>query len=197
MAAEVLILVVVTATGFVATNLDNLLALTVLAVSAGAARARVMAGYALSVLAVVGVGLGLGLADDAAGPASVRLLGLVPLAAGAVQLARLARRGPGEAATVRRVSGTLPSMAVFAAMSLDSVAVLGPLVADSADRLEPVVLGTWLAMGAAWIWLAGRLASRPAMARLAERAGARAAPLLMMAVGVYILLDTPTDVLAG
>ena len=70
-------------------------------------------------------------------------------------------------------------------------------MADSADRLEAVVLGTWMAMGAAWIGVAGALAARPSAARLAERAGAWLAPALMIGVGIYILLDTPTDAFPG
>lgn len=193
MTAEMWLLVAVTGAGFVSTNVDNLLALTALTVSAGPSRVRVMSGYALSVLAVGVIALGFGAADSLAEPDLIRLLGLVPLAAGVVQLVKLVRAGSGSDVSVRSASGILPSLFVFLAMSADSVAVLGPLVADSANHLEPVVLGTWLVMGAAWVAVAGILAARPSAARLAGRAGAWVAPVLMIGVGIYILLDTPTD----
>jgi len=177
---------------FVSTNLDNLVVLTALRVSGSTP--RVLAGYGASVALVLAVGAGFGVTDEWLAPGHVQWIGWVPLGLGLYQLAMfLAGRASG---AVRRgsVAGVAGAFAVFTAMSADSVAVLGPLVADTANHLERIVLTGWAGMAVVWAWLSGRLATRPSVAAATGRLGAWLAPVLMILVGCYILLDTVSDV---
>ena len=192
MLIEVAAALTLSCVAFVSTNLDNLLVLTALR-AAGSPR-RMVAGYAAAVVLVMAVGAGFGFADDWLAPGQVGWVGWVPLALGGYQLAVfLAGRATG---TRRRgqVAGAAGAFVVFAAMSTDSIAVLGPLVADTANHLESLVLAGWAGMAVVWIWLSGRLASRPSVAAATERLGGWLAPVLMILVGCYILLDTVSDV---
>lgn len=178
---------------FVSTNLDNLVVLTALRASGGTRRALV--GYWASVGMVVAVGAGFGLADSWLSPDRVHWLGWVPLGLGIYQFGVVLA---GRASTVvdrGPVAGAAGALAVFTSMSADSVAVLGPLVADTANRLEWAILAGWAVMALVWTWLSGRLASRPAVVAATGPLGAWLAPALMILVGCYILLDTAYDVL--
>jgi len=178
---------------FVSTNLDNLVVLTALRASSG--DRRVLVGYWASVSLILAIGAGIGLVDSWISPDAVGRLGWIPLGLGVFQLgvflsgraSGVAERGP--------VAGAAGALAVFAAMSADSVAVLGPMVADTANRLEWAVLAGWAGMGVVWTWLSGRLATRPAVVAATGPLGAWLAPVLMILVGCYILLDTAYDVL--
>ncbi len=178
---------------FVSTNLDNLVVLTALRASSG--DRRVLVGYWASVSLILAIGAGIGLVDSWISPDAVGRLGWIPLGLGVFQLgvflsgraSGVAERGP--------VAGAAGALAVFAAMSADSVAVLGPMVADTANRLEWAVLAGWAGMAVVWTWLSGRLVARPAVVAATGPLGAWLAPVLMILVGCYILLDTAYDVL--
>jgi cadmium resistance protein CadD (predicted permease) len=121
----------------------------------------------------------------------------VPVLVGTVQLVGLIRRTAVQGRTPRPRASALGVAAMFLAMSADSVAVLGPLVADTLNRLDAAVLVSWMVMGGVWTRLAGWVAGHPRVAIAAERYGAWIGPVLMIIVGLYILLDTPTDVMPG
>lgn len=186
----------VTCAAFMSTNLDNLLVLAAFRASPGASR-RVLPGYWASLLIVVAVAAGIGLTDGMLSPGLVGWLGLVPITAGLAQLAVAAARRRSPPRLRRAPASAIAASVTFLAISADSLAVLGPLAADTADRWEPVVLVSWLAMGAVWTWVSGWMARRPVIAREVGRRGAWMAPLVMILAGIYILLDTPTDALPG
>ncbi len=191
-----LVAAAVTCAAFVSTNLDNLLALAAFRAS-GTGTRQVIVGYWTALLAIVALAAGIGLADGAFPAWPMGWLGLIPIILGLAQLGLLLK-GPGPGMQhPRPAASTTTAAAVFMAMSVDSVAILGPLTADTADRLEVVVLACWIAMGGVWTWASGWLAGRPAVARVAERLGAWISPLIMVLVGTYILLDTSTDALPG
>jgi len=178
---------------FASTNLDNLVVLTALRASGG--NRRVLVGYWGSVCLVLAIGASFRLVDDWLSPESVGWLGCVPLALGVFQLGVFLSGRASGAVDRGPVAGAAGALAVFAAMSADSVAVLGPLVADTANRLEWAVLAGWAGMAVAWTFLSGRLATRPGVAAATGPIGAWLAPALMILVGCYILLDTFSDVM--
>jgi len=183
---------------FLLTNLDNLLLLVVMLGLARTDRGPILLGYLLAVFLVLGVALaghGLG------GLVEPRLLGyagLLPLAMGVAALWRRA----GGAATGESIDAgfggkapALSALGVVASNSGDSVAALLPLVAESNSRLLGWIIGAYLVLALALAAIALMIAGRESLARAIERGGARLVPWLMIAVGVYILLDTGTDTL--
>lgn len=181
-------------------NLDNFALLLALALPLGARRA--VAGYLGAQAAMLLAAFWA--AEAAAGVLTGRgvgWLGAVPLALGLWGLWRQARpqgqarQEPGAAAPAMPVAGLL---VMFLGLSLDSFAVITPLLAESAPpfRLAALVgaAAAALAMAGAAMLLAARLAGPGGgrggalLARL-ERLG----PWAMVAAGVYVLGNTATD----
>jgi len=183
---------------FLGTNLDNLLLLVVMLGLARQDRGPILLGYLLAVLLV----LCLALAAHALGafvePRLLGYAGLLPLAMG---VAALWRRDRGAATGGSIESGfggkapALSALGVVASNSGDSVAALLPLVAESSSRLLGWIIGAYLLLALALAAIALAIAGRENLARAIERRGARLVPWLMIAAGVYILLDTGTDTL--
>ncbi len=166
------------------TNLDNL-ALMVALLARLPAR-KVAGAYALALGAVLG--LALVVAEGAeAFPRYVGYLGVVPILLGLRELLR--RRGETPAAA-ERASTFVALVLTFLSVSTDSLSVLAPLLADAAPVYRLAGLYGAIAAGGALV-LAGLGASG-----LSARLGAmleRLAPFVMIAVGIYVLLNTATD----
>lgn len=171
---------------FAATDIDDIVVLTVLFVTArttGRPRAwQIVAGqYA---------GIGVLVAASAVAAAGLLvvpepwpgLLGLLPIALG---VRALLRRDDDEAPAV--VNGTLGVAGVTIANGADNVAVYVPVfrTLDAADAavfllVFVVAIGLWCAAGA---WLGGH----PRVIRVVERVGHWLVPVIFVAIGVVIL----------
>lgn len=152
-----------------------------------------VAGRRVALLAFVGVQFavlfGAGLIGDAlatAADSALRWLGLVPIALGL--RAVIARRANTSLSTG---SGLLANAAIFASLSTDSLAILLVLFADSTEIFDTAIL-----LGSA----ASILAIAGLVSLLDQRLGSLAsrleplAPFAMIAAGIYVLLDTRTDI---
>jgi cadmium resistance protein CadD (predicted permease) len=188
-----LVLLTVVVTGFLATSLDNLLAVTGL-LAVARRPGPVWLGHALVALLVIGIALAMARIERFFTPETVGLLGLVPLSMGLVGLYRLARRSRAdEPAAPRSAGGTLATMATLAPLSGDSLGVFVPLLAETPDRSTPIIVGAYLALSALWAFLSWRLVARPSIQGRVARLADRVMPVLLVAVGLYVLSDTPTD----
>jgi cadmium resistance protein CadD (predicted permease) len=184
----------VTATAYVSTNLDNLIVLTLL-LSAGRRRAAVIVGHVLVASGVIGVGWLLAEVGSVIPVEAVGLLGLVPLGIGVAGLIRGA--GPAQSPDPAPGGGPGAVIATLVPLCGDSLAVVVPLLAESPARLTPAVGLAWGTMALLWIGLALVLQRIPGPRRLLGRVAHRVMPLLLIAVGLYVLADTPTDLLVG
>lgn len=183
---------------FVSTNGDNLLLLASLRAS-GRVSPRVLAtGYALGVAGVLALILALASVSRLIPVHLVGYLGLVPLALGIRQLAA-AREARHDVPDVPGVDAARGEVALVATLQLansgDTIAVFAPLLAESALRAGLFSLASFAAMSAVWLQLilalGGRAGLRAALGRHAPVVG----PLLMIAVGTYVLANTLTDTL--
>ncbi|MFI7426961.1 cadmium resistance transporter [Micromonospora sp. NPDC049836] len=179
------------ATVFAATNVDDIVVLTVLFVTArGTGRPRpwqIVAGqYAgigtlVAVAVVAAAGL-LVVPDPWPG-----LLGLLPIALGVRAL--LARRADGEEPPAV-VNGLLGVAGVTIANGADNIAVYVPVFRS----LDPVAGLVWLlvfaALVALWCAVAALLGNHPRVVDLVGRAGHRLVPLIFIAVGVTIVVTS-------
>ena len=173
----------------VLTSLGNMA--VALGLGIGGGRRAVVIAYALSLVIVTVLALALGLGADWMLP-SEGWLGWPVLAYGIYDGWKVTRSRSGEGGAVH--VSLLSSLMVFLLLSIDTLAVLVPLFAEASDALRlPAVAGSLA--GIAVTALALELMTERLAPRLRGRAWVDyAGPLAMMLAGLYILLDTPTDV---
>ncbi|MVO14396.1 hypothetical protein [Parasedimentitalea huanghaiensis] len=176
----------------IVTNLDNLAVLLVLLVTMGAMRP--LTGYALSQGLVLGAAMVLAFGTDQAAPEWTGYLGTVPILLGVHGLWH--QWWHSETNTQPRLSsssGILGVTALFLALSLDSFAVMAPLLADSAPGYRLWALAgassavAVLCAGA--VLLSDATAFSGAWAVRLERLG----PVVMILIGAYVLINSGTD----
>lgn len=162
------------------------------------ARGAILAGYLLSVLCVLllsSLGIAINRAVDAG---LIGYLGVIPLSLGLWALVQR-QRGTTAAEALTPVlparSALIGSAALMLGNSGDSLALLLPMMAETAPAGRGLLAIIYLAAAIAWAALAYGVASKAALARVIERRGAAFVPWLMIMLGVYILSDTPTDTL--
>ena len=174
---------------YASTNVDNLLLVTSTASRAGSRR-PVVYGFLLASVGVLSVSVAFTATAELFAPRALGLLGFVPIVVGLKILLNLHKAQENE--TMADV-GALSVALVLLANSSDTIAVLGPLLAES----EPVALFSMLAgyivMAGIWLTLAIYLSERVAQMGMVMRAAKWATPIIMIAFGIYILLDTTTD----
>ena len=131
-------------------------------------------------------------------------LGLVPLLLGLILLYRsIGRGGTRDRVESRAVSDNGGSgLAVAASTALltvsnsgDSMALFLPLLAESKGEALRWEVVAWLSMILLWAALARLAVGHPGLCAALQRYSRYLVPLLMIAVGTYVLLDTGTDTL--
>ena len=193
-------LTVLVVTSFVATNLDNLLLLVFLVGNSPNGRISVLLGYIISVILVIvvsGLGLALGTVIN---PSLVGYLGIAPLTMGCYLLYQQHKSGEAKAKNaMQNVTGKAPiwlvSIVLMFSNSADSIAVLLPLLAESGGTSIKVVIIAYLTCCLFWCALSVSIVSRPELADRISHHGGKLVPWIMMAVGIYVLMDTGTDTL--
>ncbi len=189
---ELITIISVAAASFVATGLDNLLILVGL-LGASDERKAVGSGYLTGILLVAIAAAGLSLATHRLPAQLLGYLGLIPIGLGLWHLVRLRRPEAGRGET-RLETGVLPVALLTVAASGDSLATFVALFSDSATRLAVPILATIAACSLGWLALARFLSTHERVVRVLERGGAYLIPVLLIVIGTYILLDSPTDV---
>jgi cadmium resistance protein CadD (predicted permease) len=176
----------------VLTNLDNLAVLLALLLTLG--RARAVGGFVIAQAVVLAAAMGLAIGADQALSGWVGYLGIVPIALGLHALWQQSGVDEGAEGSVALPQGGLvaPTL-LFLSMSLDSFAVMAPLLADSLPgyRFSALMgaVAAVLGIGVLSILLS-RLATPSARwAGRSERLG----PVAMILVGLYVLINSGTD----
>jgi len=174
---------------YASTNLDNLLLLSGLA--AGRADRRPIAyGFLGATVLTAAISVAFVLLSWFLAPNVIRYLGVVPVVLGAKMLiARPAEEGQHAAGTL-----TAPGVAlVLLANSTDTIASFGPLFAESEAVVVAGLIAGFAVMAGLWLALIMRLSGSSALGGRAAARLQRLTPLIMIAVGLYILADTGTD----
>ena len=174
---------------FIGTDVDDLVVLTVLFLSARAAgrpRWPIWAGQYLGIAVLVGVSLlaalGLTLVPDRYVP----LLGLVPLGIGIWGLIRAFRGGDEDEPPVT-AGGVLPVAGITIANGADNIAVYTPVFRTMDAGEVTVLLAVFAVLVAAWCAAASWLGSHRRVIAVVERYGHWLVPLVFIAIGVVIL----------
>lgn len=195
MPLDIFAIVVASAAAFIASSMDNLLLLVGFKAARGLDRRGVRAGYVLSVVIVTGLAWALAFAAEGRTPFRLSYLGILPILAGVHHGIRSFReRAISEKARpAARGSGFFSVLATMLANSGDSLLVLMALFADTKPGLDWVASATLVAMSVLWIRIAGFVAGHPRHRARVEAFARYALPVILVAVGVYILMDTSTD----
>ena len=178
---------------YAATNVDNFVALLGLTARGTPARSIVL-GFSLSAVSVLALSTLFTLLSYAIAPGFLRYLGFVPMAIGLRLLANVNDEGTVPAPAQVTAASVFAFLAVS---SMDTIATFGPLLAESEPAVRLSIILGYLAMASVMI-RAVLKASHAASRVLGDRRSMRyLAPAIMIAVGVYILLNTGTDLEPG
>lgn len=178
----------------VLTNIDNLAALLALSLVVG--KWRAIAGYMAAQAVILTFALAVAIGSEQLVPSNVGLLGVIPIGLGVRGLWKQFRDADGKQVEVySRSSSFAMTGLLFLGLSMDSFAVMAPLLADSAPlyRLAALVGAVMAVLALGAIGLIFALKARPT--GLWTRRFEQLAPLVMIAAGFYVLLDSGTDLL--
>lgn len=188
---------VATAAGvFLGTNVDDLLVLTVLFLSArtsGSPRAgQIWAGQyvAVGLLVVLSAVAALGLTVVPDG--YVGLLGLVPLALGlrGLWLARRATDDDGAVSLPAVATGFGSVVAVTLANGADNISVYTPMFRSIGIGASLITIAVFAALVGVWCALGAWLGGHPPVVALVRRLGHWAVPLVFVVLGTVIVLES-------
>ncbi len=193
---DVLAQLLVGATAFVATNLDDLFLLAVLFGARQLRSTRIVAGQLAGIGGLVAASALAALGAVALPGRWTALLGVLPLAIGVQQLRARERRdaaaldagGEDEAGRValRPGSQVLAVAAVTVANGGDNLAVYIPLFARAPAAI-PLHAATFAVLTCAWCWVGHQLAASRWLAAPLRRHGHTVLPLVLVGLGIYIL----------
>ena len=173
---------------YLSTNIDNLTILLALRGS-GAPQRLLAMGFIAAVIALLLVASAGAYADEFIPLGMLRYFGLVPVALGL----RLLLLAPDDGPAAQQQQGWLAIALLFLANSVDSMLVVGALVAESEAAAHAGLLFGYLLTAVATVAASGWFLGHERIADRVARAGSRLAPILMIAIGLYIFWDSPTD----
>ncbi len=175
---------------FAGTNVDDLIVLTVLFLSARATgrprRWQIWAGQYAGIGALVAVSVVAALGLTVVPDRWVPLLGLVPVALGVRGLIGVLRRSPGDdsppvAANAFAVAG------VTVANGADNIAVYTPTFRTIGVTGTAVTIAVFAVLVAVWCLASSRLGAHRRVIAVVERHGHWLVPLVFIAIGAVIL----------
>jgi len=184
---------------FVATNLDNLVLLVGWMVADGIPARAIFSGYLLGMLGVLLIALLLGLVGYLIPVELLGYLGVIPIALGLKMLWELRQAATlvCEAIPAPQVSGVATAFAAVAVTQLsngvDTVLVFAPLLADSREDIDLLIVISFVVVTLLWYAIARLLSGQVQRIRPLTRVGRWIAPVVMILVGIYILGNTGTD----
>ena len=192
--------IVVAASAYVATNLDNLTLLVVLLSTFRDRKAAVISGFAAG---AVLIGLASFIIGGAAGAAPVEylgLLGIVPITLGVIGIGRLFLKRPANG----KPGGPRHGRNAFSATLLtqlgngaDTIVTLAALFADSMPAADILIVFTLLATATLFVLIGAYAVSRPALVTVIDEHAHRVTPFILLFVGGYIFANTASDLVAG
>ena len=195
---DLVAIVLVTTLAYLATNMDNVAVLVALFARFRGRAVFVFAGHLLAVTVILLVAALVGEATTSVGLRYLGYLGVVPLALGCYWLYRSLRPVSAGAAERQGIGSGKALIATFlslAANSVDTFLTLTVLFADTRQDLDFAIGGTVFAMAILLGLGATYAVSRSDFGPATEWFSKRVAPLVMIGVGLYVLVDTATDVL--
>ncbi len=179
------------ASTYILTNVDGLFAF--LALASTGRRGAAVIGFLLAQVVVIGGAIVVGGGAALLAPADLGLLGIVPVALGFREVLRNRRR-TGQPEEKKTPPGSVVgAVALFLALSTDTFVLMAAFFADTRPDMDRFVLSGALIAVATLLALGTILNRLLKPTPKTEKFFERLAPLVMIAAGLYILMDTQTD----
>ena len=189
-----LTIIALVAGSYAATNMDNLTILVSWMLAGNISRASVARGYAMATIAVLAVSTILGLSSYAIPVGFIGYLGVIPIGLGVWSLVGQFR-GNQQGEVDAGAGAAFGIGATLTANSVDSIIVFAPLLADSQMVIDAYIASTFIVVAAVWYWMAKFASQRAAKLNVVTKIAGWLAPFIMIFVGIYILMNTSTDVI--
>ncbi len=180
---------------FVATDIDDLFLLIALFASATLRPWQVIVGQYLGIVALIAASLALSLVALIVPPAWIGLMGLLPIALGVKALFGGADDDDFDTPDLARITsiGRIFAVAgVTIANGGDNLGVYVPLFATQSVAEVAVTCLVFLVVTGLWCFVARWLVNHPTAGPPIRHIGARLLPAVLIALGVFILLDSGT-----
>jgi cadmium resistance protein CadD (predicted permease) len=199
---DILTIVAVAASAFIGTNLDNLVLLMALYSRYDQKSGIVTAGYFAGMLLIGAVCLLIGEAGEFFPLAYLGMLGVIPIFIGVVALIKLFLGKNTNQAHDTSVKHS--HMAIFMAVLMtqlgngaDSIITFSVLYADSTDSSDYLIVTTFIGMICLFAWLAYYSLKHRRLSEILVKYGHFVTPFILILVGVYIILNTASDLVPG
>ena len=182
---------------FVATNIDNLALLVGWLVSKQVALSRIFAGYMTGMFILLLLSIIISFVSFVIPLSYLGFFGVIPLLMGFIMLLRLVRGGE-ESDDHPGVKGAVLAIALTqVANGVDTVLVFAPLLVDSRTEIDYAIAVVFMVVAVLWFWFAQWLSYHASRLEVITKFGRWIAPVVMIAVGLYILDNTVTDMVTG
>jgi cadmium resistance protein CadD (predicted permease) len=186
---DVMTALALAAASFISTNVDNLLIAATLARGNQTIR-DVVGGYAMAIAVLLLIAWSFTAISRLFPPTALGWFGLLPIALG---LRMLLKPAPADASMEPvRLSARAVAL-VLLANSADTLAVIGPLFAESEGHVVVALTVGYLLSAAVMLFFISRFSVQVRRELPLMGAAERAVPFLMIAIGVYVLVNTGTD----
>jgi len=195
---DIFLVIAVSFMAFVSTSIDNLFLLVTLSLHPRYGIAKVRLGYLMAVLIMLSICMIFAKGVQQLPVHFIPYIGLVPLGIGIYELVRLIR-GAKSTALAEPDTGKVKSGSILTIVlimithSWDSIAVLAPLLSDTRPGLLGWMAASIIFAAAALTFVAQRTVMHPRIRVVLERYTPKMLPFLLIAVGLYILTNTSTD----
>ena len=190
-----LTIIAMVAGSYAATNTDNLTILVSWMLSGTFSLAAIAKGYAMATAVVLAISLILGLSSNVIPIERIGYLGVIPIGLGIYTLIGQIRGESRQAKVDTGNGATLGIAATLSANSTDSIMIFAPFLADSQAIIDLYIVSAFVVVAAIWFWMAKVASRRAARLEAVTRVAGWIAPLIMIYVGIYILMNTVTDVI--
>jgi cadmium resistance protein CadD (predicted permease) len=199
---DILTIVAIAAGAFIGTNLDNLVLLMALYSRYDQKAGIVAAGYFAGMLLIGAVCIVIGEAGELFPLAYLGMLGVIPIFIGVLALIKLFL---GKTTNEPHDTSVKHShLAIFMAVLMtqlgngaDSIITFSVLYADSTDRSDYLIILTFFSMICLFAWLAYYSLTHRKLSEILVKYGHYVTPFILILVGVYILLNTASDLTPG
>ena len=189
-----LTIIALVAGSYAATNMDNLTILVSWMLAGKISFAGIASGYAMATIAVLVSSTILGLSSNVIPVELIGYLGVFPIGLGIYSLIGQIRGGSRQADANTGNAAALGVAATLTGNSADSIIIFSPMLADSKGVVDLYIVSAFVVVAAAWFWMAKVASQRVAKLDAVTNVAGWIAPLIMIYVGIYILMNTATDV---
>ncbi len=189
-----LTIIALVAGSYAATNMDNLTILVSWMLAGKISFAGIASGYAMATIAVLVSSTILGLSSNVIPVELIGYLGVFPIGLGIYSLIGQIRGGSRQADANTGNAAALGVAATLTGNSADPIIIFSPMLADSKGIVDLYIVSAFVVVAAAWFWMAKVASQRVAKLDAVTNVAGWIAPLIMIYVGIYILMNTATDV---